>query len=128
MLKVVGGGNPGPQKHDGAKLRLELIPPEFLLATARGLGYGAKKYAAGNWAQAPGLDHSRLYGALQRHLNAYWSGEDIDAESGNCHLDHAACALAFLIASRARGLGADDRVAIGVAVAGEGDPEAGSSV
>lgn len=105
----------GPAKFDGDKLRLELIPPEFLQATARGLGYGAKKYAPGNWATGKGLDHSRLYGALQRHLTAYWSGEDVDAESGNCHLDHAACMLAFLIAGRERKLGEDDRVSIGVA-------------
>lgn len=104
-----------PQKLDAGKLMLELIPPEFLNATARGLGYGAKKYAPGNWATGKGFDHSRLYGALMRHLNAYWSGEDIDAESGNCHLDHAACMLAFLIAHRERRLGTDDRQAVGVA-------------
>ena len=105
----------GPQKFDGEKLRLDLIPPEFLNAAARGLGYGARKYSAGNWAQQPGLDHSRLYGAIQRHLNAYWSGEDVDTESGNCHLDHAACMLAFLIAGRQRGLGRDDRRDVGAA-------------
>lgn len=106
---------PQPQKLDTGKLRLELIPPEFLEATARGLGFGAKKYSAGNWATGAGFDHSRLYGALQRHLTAYWSGQDIDAESGNCHLDHAACMLAFLIAHRERGLGNDDRVTVGAA-------------
>lgn len=104
-----------PRKDDSAKNRLELIPPEFIEATGRGMTYGAKKYAPGNWANGVGLDHSRLYGAMQRHLNAYWSGEDIDPESGNCHLDHAACMLAFLIAGRERGLGADDRIAVGAA-------------
>lgn len=102
-------------KHDQDKLRLELIPPEFLDATARGLTYGARKYAAGNWAQGEGFAWSRLYGAIQRHLNAFWGGEDIDPESGNCHLDHASCMLSFLIAQRERGTGEDDRVKIGVA-------------
>ena len=79
---------------------------------------GAKdwaKYSAGNWATGGGFDHSRLYGALQRHLTAYWSGEDIDAESGNCHLDHAACMLAFLITHRERHVGKDDRWVVGAA-------------
>lgn len=102
-------------KFDAEKLPLQLIPPEFLFATARGLGYGARKYSPGNWATGSGLDHSRLYGALQRHLTAYWSGEDIDEESGNSHLDHAACMLAFLIAGVARRHGTDDRVKIGAA-------------
>ncbi len=104
----------GPKKYDSGKLRLELIPPEFIHATARGLGYGAQKYSAGNWAVGQGFEWSRLYGALQRHLVAFWSGEDLDAESGNCHLDHAACMLAFLIAHRERRLGKDDRVDVGV--------------
>lgn len=103
-----------PQKFDNEKNMLELIPPEFLQWTAVGLTYGAKKYAPGNWATGAGFDHSRLYGALQRHLNAYWGGEDIDPESGNHHLAHAGCMLAFLIAHVARGFGHDDRVDIGV--------------
>ena len=107
-----------PLKHDGEKLRLELIPPELLAATARGLGYGARKYSAGNWASGDGFEWSRLYGALLRHLNAFWSGEDIDAESGNHHLDHAACMLAFLVAHVQRQRGRDDREAIGVRHAG----------
>ena len=102
------------QKHDKEKLRYELIPPEFLEATAEGLTYGANKYAAGNWARGGGLNHSRLFGALQRHLQAYWGGEDVDPESGNSHLSHAACMLAFLIAGVRRGLGKDDRKDIGV--------------
>lgn len=98
-----------PLKYDTEKVRLELIPPEFLLATGRGLTYGAKKYSAGNWASGEGFEWSRLYGALLRHLNAWSSGEDIDKESGNSHLDHAACMLAFLIAHVTRKHGIDDR-------------------
>lgn len=101
-------------KHDKEKLRYELIPPEFLEATAEGLTYGANKYSPGNWARGGGLNHSRLFGALQRHLQAYWGGEDVDPESGNSHLSHAACMLAFLIAGVRRGLGKDDRKDIGV--------------
>ncbi len=118
-MRTIDGSRPPsrkvqPVKLDSKKLRIELIPPEFLFATARGMTYGAEKYAAGNWATGDGFDWSRLYGALQRHLNSFWSGEDIDEESGNHHLDHAACMLAFLIAHRDRELGTDDRKEIGV--------------
>lgn len=100
-------------KFDEEKVRLELVPPEFIIACGRGLTFGAKKYSPGNWAKQPGFDYSRLYGALMRHLTAYWSGEDNDPESGLPHLDHAACMLSFLIASIARDIGRDDRINIG---------------
>jgi hypothetical protein len=104
-----------PLKFDTEKVRLELIPPELLLGTGRGLTYGAKKYAAGNWAVGDGFKYSRLYGALQRHLTEFWSGNNIDPESGLCHLDHAACMLSFLMATHIRKPSQDDREAVGTA-------------
>lgn len=103
-----------PLKYDKEKVRLELIPPEFLWATGRGLTYGAKKYAAGNWSTGDGFEWSRLYGALQRHLVAWAGGQDVDPESGNHHLDHACCMLAFLVAHIERNKGKDDRIANGM--------------
>jgi len=50
---------------------------------------------ANNWRL--GMPFGRIYAAAQRHLWAWWDGEDIDPESGLNHLDHAACNLAFLI-------------------------------
>ena len=103
-----------PLKHDQEKLRMELIPPEFEEATARGLTYGARKYSAGNWASGEGFEWSRLYGGLRRHLSAWSKGEDIDPESGNHHLDHACCMLAFLVAHVQRKHGKDDRQKVGI--------------
>lgn len=103
-----------PLKFDQDKVRLELIPPEFLWATGRGLTYGARKYAPGNWCVGDGFDWSRLYGGLQRHLVAWASGEDLDPESGNNHLDHACCMLAFLVAHVQRKHGKDDRQKTGM--------------
>lgn len=105
----------GPLKYDDNKIRLELIPPEFLWATGRGLTYGARKYSPGNWATGEGFEWSRLYGGLLRHLTQWNGGEDIDSESGNHHLDHACCMLAFLVAHVVRQHGKDDRQANGVA-------------
>lgn len=99
-------------KDDGGKeVRPELIAPEMTTALGTILAFGAKKYDAGNWAK--GMDWSRCYGALQRHLNAWWSGEDSDPETGKSHLWHAACCLMFLIVYEARGKGKDDRKDIG---------------
>lgn len=104
-----------PLKFDKEKIRLELIPPEFLWATGRGLTYGARKYSPGNWATGEGFEWSRLYGGLQRHLTQWNGGEDIDPESGNHHLDHACCMLAFLVAHVERKKGVDDRYKNGAA-------------
>src|SRR6476659_9093489 len=82
-------------KFDQDKLPLELLDPLFLEETAKVLKFGAAKYEAWNWAKGT-YDWSRLYGALLRHLNAFWSGEDCDPESGLPHLSHAACMLMFL--------------------------------
>lgn len=94
-------------KFDEDKVRMELLPPEFLTSTASILTFGAQKYSARNWEQ--GMDWSRVYGALQRHLNAWWSGEHTDPETGKSHLWHANCCMAFLTTYEMRGVGTDDR-------------------
>lgn len=94
-------------KFDTGKTALGLFPPEALESIGRVLTYGANKYAAHNWRK--GMAWSRYYDALLRHLNAWNAGEDIDPESGLPHLAHAGCCIAFLLASQAAGLGADDR-------------------
>lgn len=106
--------NDQPLKFDTDKVRLELLPPEFLISVAQVLTFGAKKYTAGNWATGDGFTWSRLYGAILRHLMAWASGEDKDPESGLSHLGHAGCMLAFLIAHVERKHGKDDRVAVGL--------------
>jgi len=99
--------NLGGWKADAGKIRMELIPPEFLTGTAQVLTFGAHKYGDRNWEA--GLEWSRCYGALQRHMWAWWNGEHTDAETGMSHLWHASCCLAFLIAYEARQTGRDDR-------------------
>ena len=94
-------------KADSGKARIDLIPHEYITETAEVLTLGAEKYGADNWAQ--GADWSRYFAAMQRHLWAWKSGEDVDPETGKSHLAHASCCLAFLVAYQARNLGADDR-------------------
>jgi len=94
-------------KYDEEKLRYDLLPPELLEEVAKILTHGAKKYSPRNWEK--GFTWGRPYGALQRHLWAWWNGEDRDLETGESHLSHAACCIAFLLAFEKRGTGTDDR-------------------
>lgn len=61
-----------------------LLPVEALAEVARHYGKGAEKYAAHNWRK--GYEWSKSYSALQRHANAFWNGEDTDAETGSHHM------------------------------------------
>lgn len=73
----------------GLKLqRFDLVPVEPQIALAEHYGKNAKehggKYEVRNWEK--GYAWSLSYGAIKRHLEAWWLGEDIDAESGSNHL------------------------------------------
>ena len=81
-------------KHDGDKIRMELLDAQALEGLAAVLTFGAKKYAAHNWRG--GISNSRLLGALMRHTFAILRGEYIDPESGLPHIDHVGCCWMFL--------------------------------
>lgn len=82
-------------KFDQEKSRVDLIPPEFILAVGDILRHGAKKYAPNDWKNLENAE-DRYYGAAMRHLLEYRKGSKTDEESGLSHLAHAACNLAFL--------------------------------
>jgi hypothetical protein len=71
------------------------------------LSYGANKYSERNWEK--GMDWSRAFSAMMRHMWAWWAGEDHDGETGLSHLAHAACCVLFLLAYSKRFDGYDDR-------------------
>lgn len=74
----------GGQK--GVKLeRFDLIPVGPLRELAQHYGRGAEKYASHQWRQ--GYEWSKSYSALQRHLTAFWDGQDYDT----CPSDGAGC-------------------------------------
>lgn len=85
----------------GSKLeRFDLLPVEPLTALARHYGVGAEKYTerddagnvihdgANNWRL--GYNWSLSFASLMRHAFAFWSGEDIDEETGTPHIVAAA--------------------------------------
>lgn len=111
----------GGAKHDGGKLGTHLLPTRPLMAVARVLDFGAKKYAPNNWRR--GIAYTRVYGAVLRHIWAWWQGEAIDAETQEPHLACAACELLFLLeyelGDSSRRTACDDRPEVGA----EGAPE-----
>lgn len=85
----------GGVKFDGDKLRFDLIPIRPMQQVAEVYTIGAKKYKDRNWEK--GLDWGRVYGALQRHANAWWGGEILDPEDKQHHLASVVwCALALM--------------------------------
>ncbi len=68
----------------------------FLPGLARVFTMGARKYSPNNWMKCTYVDRFRYVDAFYRHAYAWQRGEDIDAESGDHHLFHAACCLAIL--------------------------------
>lgn len=96
----------GGQK--GAKdAQLGAVDPEAVMEVARVAGFGSAKYERYNFMK--GYKWSLSYDALQRHLHAFWGGEDRDPESGRYHLGHAAWHCLALLCFAIRGRGTDDR-------------------
>lgn len=83
-------------KHDQKKVRMDLIPWQAVKEIAKVLTFGAEKYGPYNWQH---LDdpQPRLFAALQRHMLAWWDGDDKDDETGISHLAHAGCCILFLL-------------------------------
>lgn len=95
----------------GQKLcQMGALDPRALWQVGEVAGFGATKYARYNFTK--GYKWSLSYDAVQRHLMLFWTGEDLDSESGLYHLAHAAwhclCLMTFLIS----GKGTDDRFPI----------------
>lgn len=95
-------------KNDQGKLPWHLLPSDAVDDVLEVLQYGAAKYGERNWER--GMDWSRPFSALMRHMWAWWRGETFDPESGKPHLAHAACCILFLLAYERRGVGVDNRV------------------
>jgi Domain of unknown function (DUF5664) len=96
----------GGQK--GRKLaQFGALDPKALLEVAKAAGFGAMKYERFNFLR--GFDWGLAYDAAQRHLHAFWSGEESDPDSGMHHLAHAGWHVLALLAFSLRGRGTDDR-------------------
>lgn len=105
IRKVSETGGEKGQKDE----RHDLIVEPFLEELALVCGMGARKYSDDNWRK--GYSWRLSYGALKRHLRAFWTGEEIDPESGRHHLAHAAwhCMVLFKFSTSPQFSQFDDR-------------------
>lgn len=89
--------------------RQDLIAVPFLEQLGLVCGMGAEKYDDDNWRK--GYSWRLSYGALLRHLHAFWTGEDLDEESNLPHLAHAAwhCMVLYTFSSQSKYAEFDDR-------------------
>jgi len=87
--------------------RFDLVPPEPNWFEALVYGAGATKYADRNWEL--GYEWGKGIAALERHIQLFKAGEDIDSEFGLPHLAHARWHTGTLLTFWARELGIDDR-------------------
>lgn len=67
------------------KVPYSTIPAEVTAEVGLGMLEGALKYGRHNY-RVIGVRASVYYDAIQRHINAWWEGEDIDPESGLNHI------------------------------------------
>jgi hypothetical protein len=90
------------------KAPLHLLPGPALVAAAEALRNGAEKYGPYNWRKEPILA-STYISAAERHLRAWYDGENDAPDSGIDHLAHALAGLMILVDARACGAMVDDR-------------------
>lgn len=91
-----------------AKWPFRHIPPVAIAYEGKVMAGGAEKYGSFNWGEG-GVVASVYYDAALRHLLAWYTGEDIDPESGLPHLAHARACLGILLDCKERGILQDDR-------------------
>jgi hypothetical protein len=84
------------------------IPAPVIWELAVAMFEGALKYARHNY-RAVGVRASVYFDALNRHVDAWWDGQDIDPDSGLHHITKAIATLFVLRDSMIRGNWVDDR-------------------
>jgi len=107
-LEVVGSQpQSGGLRYNAGKLRYDLFEPAAMEELAKVFTKGAEKYAARNWEK--GMLWSAMNASLERHLQAWKSGEDIDSESGCLHMAHVAWNALALVSYKKMYPQGDDR-------------------
>ena len=84
------------------------IPPIALLALGMAMEDGVKKYGKFNWREAA-VTSSVFYDAIERHLIAWYSGEDYATDSKVHHLAHVMAGCAIILDATHNNVLNDDR-------------------
>lgn len=90
------------------KVAMSCLPWRVLWNVALAMMEGALKYGRHNY-RAVGVRASVYFDATQRHLGAWWEGEDLDPDSRLSHIDKALSSLVVLRDSMLQGNMVDDR-------------------
>ena len=91
-----------------AKPKLSDTPTIGMREMGRVFSMGAKKYGRFNWREHT-VSSSVYYDAAQRHLMAWFEGEDLDPESGIHHLAHVMACMNIILDAGSRGKLNDNR-------------------
>lgn len=109
----MSGENP-KERYGKQKPQMALVPAVGVIATAKVMELGARKYGAFNWREKPVSVMTYLH-AAQRHLAAFVDGEDKDRGSEESHLAHVAANMMILLDAAEGGMAVDDRPKAGKA-------------
>lgn len=83
------------RSNDEGKPRYDLLPPGPKRLVGMVANFGVK-YGERNYAKE-GFVYSRCYASAQRHIEAWWEGEELDPETKLPHLAHAIWNLWILL-------------------------------
>lgn len=87
---------------------LHLWPASATALGCLALLEGMLKYGRSNWRKS-GVRASIYKDALDRHMSAWFEGEELDPGSGVPHLGHALACIAIIVDAQAAGKLVDDR-------------------
>lgn len=96
------------------KPQLHLVPRSFVIRVAQAMADGARKYGPFNW-RTKRVRATVYVSAAERHLGAWFDGEDNAADSGVHHLAHAGACIGILVDAIETGNLVDDRPTPGAA-------------
>jgi hypothetical protein len=100
---------PNPKDLIGIKKpQLHLVPPASKVYQALAMQDGARKYGPYNWREHP-VKASIYYSACNRHLDAWWDGEELASDSGLPHLAHALGCIGIIVDATEHGNIINDR-------------------
>lgn len=96
------------QRFGAAKPNLALIPGPAAIHTSLALMDGAGKYGPFNWRETS-VEGMTYIAAAKRHIDAWFDGEEVAADSGVHHLGHAIAGLMIILDAQASGKLIDNR-------------------
>lgn len=91
----------------GGKRRMDLVPPDAIMALADLMTVNGHKYPDRNWEK--GMDYSMVLGSLKRHTAEFEAGVDIDPTDNQHHAIKMMWNAMALYCYWNRGVGNDDR-------------------